>query len=234
MTNIQTEADNSQTSRDPYKDRKSMEFSFRAKRFEHIKSLIEAALAEKDKVEILDLGGSEKYWLIGEDFINQHRDRLHFTLINPEQQEEKNTDLFTFMIGDATKPDLFDGQQFDVVHSNSVIEHVGDWNAIKCFADNTRRLGKRYYMQTPNYWFPYEPHFRFIGFQWLPISMRVWLMTKMRLGFFDKQETTAEAREHVESIRLLTTNQVRELFPDAKIEHEMIAGLPKSILAIKS
>lgn len=221
------------SSRDPYKDRKSLEFSFRAKRFEHIRKLIEAALAEKEKVEILDLGGSEKYWLIGEDFINQYRDRLHFTLINPEKQEEKNTDLFTFMIGDATAPDLFAGQNFDIVHSNSVIEHVGDWDAITRFAENTRRLGKRYYMQTPNYWFAYEPHFRFIGFHWLPVSVRVWLMTKMRLGFFPRMESAEEAREHVESIRLLNKKQVERLFPDAKIEYEMIVGMAKSIMAIR-
>ena len=222
-----------ETARDPYKDRKSIEFSFREKRFAHIRRLIEAALAEKERVEILDLGGSEKYWLIGEDFINAHRGRLHFTLINPEQQEEKNTDLFTFMIGDATAPDLFEGRTFDVVHSNSVIEHVGDWPAITRFAENTRRLGDRYYMQTPNYWFPYEPHFRFPGFQWLPVSMRVWLMTKMRLGFFARQTSKEEARFHVESIRLLGASEVRTLFPDAKIEFEHVAGLAKSIMAIK-
>lgn len=219
--------------RDPYKDRKSIEFSFRAKRFEHIRKLIEAALAEKDHVEILDLGGSEKYWLIGEDFINAHRDRLHFTLVNPEQQEEKNTDLFTFMIGDATDPALFADKTFDIVHSNSVIEHVGDWSAIQRFAQNTMRLGKRYYMQTPNYWFPYEPHFRFPGFQWLPVPVRVWLMMSMRLGFFARQTDKAEARFHVESIRLLNQAEVRRLFPDARIEFETVAGMAKSIMAIR-
>jgi hypothetical protein len=226
----------SENGRDPYKDRKSIEFSFRAKRFAHIQKLIEAALAEKpegEKVEILDLGGSEKYWLIGEAFIEANRDRLHFTLINPEKQEEKDTETFTFLVGDATDPALFAGRTFDVVHSNSVIEHVGDWTAITRFAENTRRLGKRYYMQTPNYWFPYEPHFRFIGFQWLPVPARIWLMTKMRLGFFPRQETADEARFHVESIRLLTTGQVRKLFPDAQIEFEKIVGLAKSILAIR-
>ena len=88
-------------------------------------------------------------------------------------------------------------------------------------------------MQTPNYWFPYEPHFRFPGFQWLPVSMRVWLMTKMRLGFFARQTSKEEARFHVESIRLLGASEVRTLFPDAKIEFEHVAGLAKSIMAIK-
>ena len=68
------------------------------------------------------------------------------------------------MVGDACDPKLFEGRRFDFVHSNSVIEHVGDDEQIRRFARNTRRLGDRYYMQTPDYWFPYEPHFRFPGF----------------------------------------------------------------------
>ena len=125
--------------RDPYKNKTSVEFGFRAKRFEEIRRIIQEILDEKGRCHVLDLGGSEKYWLIGEDFIKANRDKLHFTIINPEPQESKDSALFTFSIGDATDPDLFKGRSFDFVHSNSVIEHVGDWNAIQRFADNTRK-----------------------------------------------------------------------------------------------
>ncbi|MGU3575085.1 methyltransferase domain-containing protein [Brucellaceae bacterium C25G] len=223
--------------RDPYKNRKSIEFSFRAKRFLNIRKLIEAALLEKgecEKVEILDLGGSEKYWLIGEDFITANRHRLHFTLVNVEKQEEKDTDLFTFLQGDATDPSLFADRRFDLVHSNSVIEHVGNWDAVERFANNVQRLGKRYYTQAPNYWFPLEPHFRFLGFQWLPIWLRVWLLTKMRLGFFERQTNAEEARFHIESIRLMSARDMQKAFPFARIEYEKVFGLTKSIMAISN
>jgi hypothetical protein len=219
--------------RDPYKDRKSVEFNFRAKRFVAIRKVIEEILDEKGHCSILDLGGSEKYWLIGEDFIKANRHRLHFTVINPEAQESKDTSLFTFSIGDACDPELFKGQTFDFVHSNSVIEHVGDLEAMQKFADNTRRLGKRYYMQTPNFWFPYEPHFRFPGFQWLPAAVRAYVMTKMRLGFFEKQKSYKEAKWHVDSIRLLSASDVKRLFPDSSVTKERVFGLPKSIMAIR-
>lgn len=219
--------------RDPYKNRKSIEFSFRAKRFMEIRRLMEEILAEKGSCHVLDLGGSEKYWLIGEDFIRENRERLHFTIINPEPQESRDTDLFTFSVGDATDPDLFKGQTFDLIHSNSVIEHVGDWDAISRFAENTRKLGTRYYMQTPNFWFPYEPHFRFPGFQWLPVSVRAFLMTRMKLGFFARQTSYKEAKWHVDSIRLLSTREIARLFPDAQIKKERVFGLPKSIMAIR-
>ena len=219
--------------RDPYKNKTSVEFGFRAKRFEEIRRIIQEILDEKGRCHVLDLGGSEKYWLIGEDFIKANRDKLHFTIINPEPQESKDSALFTFSIGDATDSDLFRGRSFDFVHSNSVIEHVGDWNAIQRFADNTRKLGTRYYMQTPNFWFPYEPHFRFPGFQWLPASVRAFLMTKMKLGFFKRMDSYAEAKDHVDSIRLLSAGQVQKLFPDATVKRERIFGLPKSLMAVR-
>jgi hypothetical protein len=219
--------------RDPYKNTQSIEFSFRAKRFEEIRKIIQEIIDEKGHADILDLGGSEKYWLIGADFIRANRHRLKFTIINPEIQESSNSSLFNFMAGDACDPALFEGRRFDFVHSNSVIEHVGDLEQMRRFAKNTRRLGDRYYLQTPNFWFPYEPHFRFPGFQWLPAGVRAWLMTKRNFGFFARQTDRKEARYHVDSIRLLSTGEVRRLFPDAKIKREWLFGLPKSIMAIK-
>jgi hypothetical protein len=219
--------------RDPYKNSRSLEFGFRAKRFEEIRKVIQAILDEKGHADILDLGGSEKYWLIGADFIRANRHRLKFTIINPEIQESSDTALFNFMAGDACDPGLFEGRRFDFVHSNSVIEHVGDMDQMRRFAKNTRRLGDRYYMQTPNFWFPYEPHFRFPGFQWLPATLRAWLMMQRRLGFFARQNDWYEARYHVDSIRLLSGSDVRGLFPDAAVKYERFFGLPKSIMAIK-
>lgn len=224
---------------DIYKNRTSFEFSLRVRRFAHIRKLIEAALAEKEKVEILDIGGSQKYWLIGEEFINKHKDRLHFTILNVEDpeheaEEYKDSSLFSFIIGSGCDPDLLKGRTFDIVHSNSVIEHVGDWSAVTQFADNVRRLGKRYYMQTPDFWFPYEPHFRFVGFQYLPVSVRATLLNHMKLGFFEREENKDKAHALVEDVRLLKKSEVADLFPEARIEHEKIFGLSKSLMAIRS
>ena len=49
---------------DPYVDASSLEFQFRAKRFVQIRNLIDAVLAEQERCEIIDLGGTEKYWSI--------------------------------------------------------------------------------------------------------------------------------------------------------------------------
>lgn len=221
--------------RNPYADPTSLEFKFRARRFAKVRELIEDALEERGEAHILDLGGTEAYWLIGEDFINQHRGRLKITLVNLPQEVKPvhDTALFTSLAGDAASPDLFRGQQFDLVHSNSVIEHVGDWSHMVQFAQNTKRLGKRYYMQTPNYWFPYEPHFRTLGFQYLPESARIALIQRVALGFFPRIDNYEEARQTIKHHSIISTRQVRQLFKGAEISHERVMGLKKSIIAIK-
>lgn len=218
---------------DPYRDADSLEFKFRAKRFRAIQALIEAVLAERGRCDILDLGGTETYWLIGDRFIRENRCRITITIVNTEEQTLRRTDQFRFLCGDATKPDLFAGRQFDLVHSNSLIEHVGSWRQMAMFAANVRRLASRYYVQTPNYWFPYEPHFRVPGFQFLPKAMRARLIMRYALGFFPRITERSEANQIVLHHQLLSTRQMRALFPDGVISHEKFMRTNKSIIATR-
>ena len=123
---------------------------------------------------------------------------------------------------------------FDLVHSNSVIEHVGSWPDFETFARNVRRLAPRYFVQTPNYWFPYEPHFRFPGFQYLPRLVRAALLNQFELGFFSRVDTTEEALHIVDHHRLLSSREMSTLFPDSEIHHEVWKGFRKSLMAIRS
>ncbi|HWK13283.1 MAG TPA: class I SAM-dependent methyltransferase [Rhizobiaceae bacterium] len=218
---------------DPYKDRNSMEFKFRSRRFARIQALIEAILVEKGEATILDLGGRETYWQIGADFIEANRERLRITLVNLEKDPVEDHELFETLTGDATDPALMGDRRFDLVHSNSVVEHVGEWPDMQRFAENTRRLGKRYYVQTPNYWFPFEPHFRTAGFQYLPRAARAALIQRVSLGFFPRIQNADDARDIIRHHHLISTRQMRALFPDADVLHEKFMGLNKSIIAIQ-
>ncbi len=217
----------------PYDNRTSMEFRFRERRFAQVRELIDAVLAQKDVCEIADLGGTEYYWRIGVDYLTEKRGRVRITLVNPETEFVADTGLFRFVEGSATDPKLFAGKTFDLVHSNSVIEHVGDLEDMQLFADNVRRLAPRYYVQTPNYWFPYEPHFRLPGFQFLPASVRVSIIRNFAVGFFNKVPDRAEAEGIIRHHHLVTTRQMRGFFPDAVIRHEKLMGLNKSIIALR-
>jgi hypothetical protein len=218
---------------DPYRDPHSIEFGFRARRFGAVRQLMQAAIDERGRCEVLDLGGTETYWLVGNEFIQANRPRLAFTILNTEPQEIVDRELFSFVETSATEPGLFADRRFDLVMSNSVIEHVGTWRDMQDFAANVRRLADRYYIQTPNYWFPYEPHFRFPGFQYLPKRVRVALIRRWSLGFFDRVPDRATAEAIIDEHSLLSTRQMATLFPDARIGHEKFAGLAKSIIAIR-
>jgi hypothetical protein len=218
---------------DPYSNPQSIEFSFRARRFGAVRQLIQSALDERGRCEILDLGGTETYWLVGRDFIQANRSRLAFTVLNTERQEIRDPDLFAFVEASATEPSLFAGRKFDLVMSNSVIEHVGGWRDMQDFAANVRRLAHRYYVQTPTYWFPFEPHFRFPGFQYLPKRLRVALIMRRSVGFFPRIADQAEAEKIIDEHALISTRQMAELFGDAAISHERFLGLSKSIIATR-
>ena len=217
---------------DPYTSTDTFESRLRSKRFEHFRRLLEEALLEKPVIEILDLGGTEIYWNIARDFLDRHRGRIRITLINLETVVIEDTELFRAIIGDACDPDLFEGKIFDFVHSNSVIEHVGDRKRLEQFARNVLRLGRRHYVQTPNFWFPHEPHFRVPVFQWLPASWRVWMLSRWNLGFYTREPEREASRRIVESINLLSGRDMARLFSKSRMKREWLFGLPKSILAM--
>jgi hypothetical protein len=92
-------------------------------------------------------------------------------------------------------------------------------------------VAKRYFVQTPNRYFPIEPHFLVPGFQFLPLRVRAKLLSRFRLGWYDRVPDKREARREVESVALLSERQVRALFPAAEIYREKFAGLTKSFVA---
>jgi hypothetical protein len=56
--------------------------------------------------------------------------------------------------------------------SNSVIEYVGDFPDQQRMADEVRRVGDRYRVQSMSKHFPIEPRFVFPFYQHLPLWLR--------------------------------------------------------------
>ena len=121
-----------------------------------------------------------------------------------------------FLLGDpvAGLP-LADGE-FDLVYCSSVIEHVPPARR-RAFAEELRRVGRGWYVQTPAYSFPIEPHALLPGAHWLPVGLRerYW-----RLG----------AAAGWEEISLLRRGELEELFGPARPER--FAGLVKSWVCV--
>jgi len=205
------------------RDQGSLAVQFRRKRFAFFQSLLSHL---ERPVRILDVGGTETYWKMME--LNTG-DQVFISLLNLSQNEVSLPNV-TSIAGDA-RAILAKDASFDVVFSNSVIEHVGTYQDQIQMAKEVRRVGKRYFVQTPNKYFPLEPHFLFPLFQFLPINIRVLLLQNFRLGWFSKTPDKAKAREIVESIRLLDKREFISLFPNAELYEEKIFGMAKSFVA---
>jgi len=201
----------------------SLSMHFRQRRLALLRSLIESI---PPPVKILDVGGTQEFW---ERLDWPAGNLAEITLLNINANSGVGP-RFRMVIGDARDMGRFREDEFDVVFSNSVIEHVGDYSDQARMASEIKRVGRRVFLQTPNFYFPVEPHFMFIGFQFLPLSVKTWLLLHFNLGWYPRKTDSAEALAIAGSIRLVSHRDLQRLFPGAKIVREKILGLTKSFV----
>lgn len=196
----------------------------------HIRSL-------ERPVSIIDIGGSARYWeafFFSIEGINKKDFNITITNLSKENLREDfdHESYYKYDVVNACDMHKYADNEFDVVHSNSVIEHVGNADNKKKMAQEIIRVGKKHFVQTPNYWFLIEPHFRFIGFHWLPIFVRIWLVKKRKMGSLPKAKNTEEAIKIIDSVQLLTHSELCEYFPNSTIWREKFFNLTKSLVVL--
>ena len=106
----------------------------------------------------------------GLQLIDTYRWKHNLTALNLSKdhicQIKRHYPQIEAVVGDACHlpwPDKY----FDVVYSNAVIEHVGDYERQKQMAREIMRVGKRWFVCTPNRWYPFEFHLRLPLVTWL-------------------------------------------------------------------
>ena len=203
----------------------------RAKRVKYLVSLVEKIIDVEgvSEVNICDLGGTNRYWR-GFPFDSFSDVKFKITLINIEEKkfaeplDIPNVTLVS-KIGDACNmTDTADGQ-YHLSHSNSVIEHVGNWSQIKKFAAESKRIGKYHFIQTPNFWFPIEPHYVLPVIQFMP---RPW---HTRMVEFFKKKDFDKATAKFDDARMLSKRELKFLFAESKFIKEKFILLNKSFIA---
>lgn len=205
----------------------SMASRLRARRFERF-----AIMAKNcpPPVRVLDVGGTADFW-------SQHVGKLEveaeITIANLEIQPPAAARGVHSIQADARDLRRYPNKSFDLIFSNSLLEHVGTFRQQTQAASELRRVGRGYFIQTPNYYFPIEPHFLFPGWQFLPIRIRTLLIQSRELGWMPRLRDEAEARAAAKSIRLLTAREMKRLFPDAILERECVGPFTKSLIAIR-
>jgi len=186
---------------------------------------------------VLDVGGTANFWRP----IIRSLDGMgvKITVLNLEPRSGPDDETFTYVVGNACDLEYADNE-FDVVVSNSVIEHVEDssgvvtWQAQLRYASEVRRVGKSFYVQAPYFWFPMEPHYRRPFFHWLPSPLQAWMLMHFDLRGGRRSGSLHDAYERLnDHPRLPTFGDMKFLFPDARIERERFALLTKSLTAIR-
>jgi hypothetical protein len=172
---------------------------------------------------ILDVGGSEGTW-IGTGLESQ------VTILNVRLGARVAP--FAYLEADACDLDTIANGAYDVVYSNSVIEHVGDLARQGLFAKEVARVCQRYWVQTPYRHFPIEPHALFPFFQYLGPGLQRMVGRSWKYSHWHRHGTDVEAE--LRTLRLLDWADLQQVFPDAMLIAERVVGWPKSLIAYRT
>jgi hypothetical protein len=178
-----------------------------------------------EEMRVLDLGGTAISWRVA------GLRAKHVTIVNLLHESEPEEPWIKLVQGDACAGGF---GNFDLVFSNSVLEHVGGHGRRQQFSDAVHDSAPAWWVQTPYRYFPIEPHWLFPGFQFLPFRTRLTIARFWDVGHRPALKDRAEAAELVASAELVSATEMRAYFSDGKIWYERIAGLPKSLVAYKA
>lgn len=192
----------------------------------------EAIMRPDRETAVLDVGGYPGTWT-GQSQSSKRIDILNVHEIDWDASEFPNHDI-KLLVGDGCQLD-FENNSYGILFSNSVIEHVGDWDQQKRFASETRRVGKKLWIQTPAWECPIEPHFLCPFVHWLPVCLRRRVLRWFTPWGLMSKPSQNKIDETIESTRLLTKKQFCELFPDCvTLTERLFFIFPKSYVAYRA
>lgn len=195
---------------------------FRSRRMEKFNRFFE----RPEAYQVLDVGGTIFNWKL----IDYKGEVVLLNLTTPQHIDTPGN--FRFIVGDGTAL-TFENKAFDIVFSNSVIEHVGTYEQQRRFASELRRVGDGLWLQTPAKSFFFEPHYltpfiHFLSKSWQKILLRnfsIWgLIVRPSQEYIDS---------FVEQTTLLGYSELKELFPDCNIAREKFLFMTKSYIVYR-
>lgn len=122
----------------------------------------------------------------------------------------------------------FADRQFDYVHSNATVEHVGSREKQAIFLRETWRVARKgIFVTTPNRWFPVEMHTQLPFAHWLPAAAFRRICRGVGMSFFANEE----------NLNLLTSSELKLLaqktgIEQIKVRHVALYGWPSNLLLI--
>jgi len=182
------------------------------------------------QTRVLDVGGTFFNWTL-----LSNPPRLTMANIVPNMARDTSLCITEVIADGRFLP--FKENAFDVVYSNSVIEHLFTFENQRQFAAECKRVGSRYYVQTPNRRFPIEPHYIAPFVHWLPPKIQRYFIHNFTIrGLLAgrSQRARGDLDALIEEIRLLDQQELEQIFPEAEIWQERVLGITKSLIAVKN
>lgn len=176
---------------------------------------------------ILDVGGELEYW----HQVRWHESRWKVVLLNLFDQRTEPG--FSAVVGDARDLSRYHDGEFAIVHCNSVLGHVGGIEDQRKMAQEIRRVGRKYFVQTPNQRFPLDWRTLVPFFHWLPVQTQALCFRHFPVGTYPVIRDYDKSMIQASRIRNVTMGEMHELFPDAEIVQERVLGFTKSFIAIR-
>jgi hypothetical protein len=182
-----------------------------------------------ERMNVVDLGGTATAWLRAP----VRPAAVH--VINLEHADDDNLPgWLRTEAGDACDlPKHVLAGDYDLVFSNAVIEHVGGHLRRQAFADSVHALAGRHWVQTPYRYFPIEPHVLFPFYQFMPVNVRARISRTWPLVHTKSADHEAALRDALET-ELIGRAEMSLLFPTSHLRAERIAGMVKSLIAVKT
>jgi Methyltransferase domain len=177
---------------------------------------------------VLDVGGTPYFWQLAESL------NLPVPLVTMANLDSgiRGTDRIRAVVADGTRLPFRD-KEFDVAFSNSVVEHLGSWEAQIRFANELRRVSVKYFVQTPDKRFPIEPHLITPFVHWLPRSWQLRCLRNFTIWGLMERPSHKRCQDFMDEIQLLDKRGTERLLPDAVVFSEKLFGVPKSVIAIR-
>lgn len=191
--------------------------SFRQRRLDYFFS----RFAVDASTTILDIGGTHSFWEAASVTPS-------VVVLNISPPASQVPGRVPWVIGDARELPFKD-DAVDVAFSNSVIEHVGAASDQARFAQECRRVGQGYFVQTPNVGFPIEPHYLAPFVHWMPPRVRPWFV-RLSPWAWRAGADLNQARARVDEIRLLGRRELLRHFDDGALVREKFMGFTKSFM----
>ena len=180
-----------------------------------------------EHTQILDVGGATFNW----DLIKTKSRITILNLYKPDEASLKSNN-YDFVVGDGTAL-TYPDNSFEIVYSNSVIEHLHSWEKQILFAAELSRVGRKLWVQTPAKSFFIEPHFITPFIHFFPKNWQRHLLRNFTVWGWITRPKQDHVDSLLEEIRLLNFKEMKQLFPDCIIEKENFLFFTKCYVAIR-